>query len=136
VARLRDVANADFASLPPPLDRRVRHVITENARVRAAVEALRAGDLRRLGELFLASHASMRDDFAVSIPEVDTLVALAAADPDVYGARLTGGGFGGAIVALARSGTGAAVGARVGREYAARTGRTGRVLVPPPASDR
>ena len=77
VTALRDVAERDLNaidSLPEPLNRRARHVVTENARVLAAVEALKAGDLKEVGRLFLASHASMRDDFEVSVPAVDALV--------------------------------------------------------------
>jgi galactokinase len=98
-----------------------------------AVRAIAANDLDRLGALFAASHESMRDDFEVSVPEVDLLVELAQADPDVYGARLTGGGFGGSVVILARRGTGRSIGERVSRAYAQRSGRTPTVLVPPPA---
>jgi galactokinase len=102
VGELRDVVDVrDVDRLPPPLDRRARHVVTENARVLATVAALRANDCRRVGELFAASHASMRDEFEVSIGAIDTLVQIASRMPGVYGARLTGGGFGGAIVALA-----------------------------------
>ncbi len=118
-----------IAALPPPLDRRARHVVTESARVGEAVAALRAGDLARAGALFGASHASMRDDFEVSTPEVDALVAAASADPDVYGARLTGGGFGGAIVALARRGREGAASKRIVEAYRARTGREAAVLL-------
>jgi galactokinase len=133
VPQLRDVAPADLgrvAALPEPLARRARHVVTEDARVLAAVEALRAGDLQRLGALFGESHRSLRDDFAVSVPEVDLLVELACADADVLGARMTGGGFGGAVVALARAGRGAAAGARIAAEYAGRGLVGGRLLVP------
>ena len=129
VPTLRDVDESrlgDVARLPPPLDRRARHVVTENARVLAAVAAIRAGDVVELGRLFDRSHASMRYDFEVSVPAVDRIVELARAEPDVYGARLTGGGFGGAAVALARAGT-----ARpVGRRIAALAGERARVLVP------
>ncbi|HEV7731663.1 MAG TPA: galactokinase [Candidatus Binatia bacterium] len=100
---LGDDALARAAALPSPLDRRVRHVVTENQRVRDTVAALRAGDLRRLGALFTASHASMRDDYAVSLPEIDALVERAEAQSGVLGARLTGGGFGGAIVVAAET---------------------------------
>jgi galactokinase len=138
VAQLRDLpldVLPRLATLPEPLGRRARHVVTEDARVLEAVAALRAGDLRRLGDLFYASHASMRDDYAVSTPEIDLLVELARAEPDVYGARLTGGGFGGSIVLLARPGAGHAAATRIARAYADRTGRTPRVLLPlPPAS--
>ena len=103
VDSLRDVRAQDLsrvALLPSPLDRRVRHVVTENERVLAAVDALRRGDLERLGELFFESHISMRDDFEVSVPEIDALVSTARRVQGVYGARLTGGGFGGSVVAL------------------------------------
>jgi galactokinase len=105
--------------------------VTEDARVLEAVAAMRAGELERLGELFALSHASLRDDFEVSVPEVDLLVELAGGDADVHGARMTGGGCGGAIVALARGGRGAAAGARIASAYAQRTGGRGRLLVPP-----
>ena len=80
--------------------RRCRHIITENARVEEAAIALEGGDLRRMGELMAEAHASYRDDFAASCPEVDLLVELAAAQPGIIGARLTGGGFGGCTVNL------------------------------------
>jgi galactokinase len=134
VASLRDVDDAGLARaarLPPPLPRRVRHVVTENGRVLAAVEALRQGDLDRLGRLLGAAHASLRDDYEVSTPEIDLLVTRAAADPDVVGARLTGGGFGGAIVMVAARGRAAAAAARVAAAY---HGPGGRVLVPRPTS--
>jgi galactokinase len=118
-----------IAALPPPLDRRVRHVVTENSRVLAAVRALRAGDVRALGAILRAGHASLRDDYEVSTPEIDTLVALADADPDVIGARLTGGGFGGSIVLLTRPKRAGDTATRVAAAYAERHGG-GRVLVP------
>ena len=80
--------------------RRVRHVETENERVRATVAALERGDARALGPIFAASHASLRDDYEVSTPTLDALVA-AALDAGAFAARMTGGGFGGSIVALA-----------------------------------
>ena len=81
-----------------------RHVITENERTLAAAAALERGDLPALGILMRQSHASMRDDFAISVPAVDQLVALLQeAIGDAGGARMTGGGFGGAVVALARA---------------------------------
>jgi galactokinase len=127
VPALRDVGVEDLPrvrALPPPLDRRARHVVTENARVLEAVAALRAGDAMRVGALLAASHASMRDDFEVSIDEIDLIVRLAGRDRDVYGARLTGGGFGGAVVILARSGAGGACVERITRAYeSARRGR-------------
>jgi galactokinase len=131
--QLRDLDNQDLwrlAALPEPLDRRARHVITEDARVRAAVSAMQEGDLERLGKLLNLSHDSLRDDFEVSLPEVDLLVDLARAEPNVYGARMTGGGFGGAVVLLTRAGEGRAIAERVASEYRGKTGRNGEVLVP------
>jgi galactokinase len=117
-------------ALPSPLDRRARHVMTENARVLEAVEALRSGALERLGGLLAASHRSLRDDYQVSVPDLDRLVALAAEAPGVFGARLTGGGFGGAIVVAARPEGLRASMERVAERYRAQTGRTATVLVP------
>ncbi len=89
----------DGADLPAPLDRRVRHVIGENERVDAAVAALAAGDLHALGELLNASHASLRDDYEVSVPEVERAVE-ACRDAGALGVRIMGGGFGGSVLAL------------------------------------
>jgi galactokinase len=133
VVELRDLGVTDLSRaqrLPAPLDRRVRHVVTENQRVLDAVEAMRANDPASLGALFNASHASQRDDYECSVPEVDVLVELVQADPAVYGARLTGGGFGGSIVALVQEGEGRRVGAREAAKYSTRTGHTATVLVP------
>lgn len=135
VARLRQLTLADLprlTSLPEPLGRRARHVITENARVERAVDAIRRGAVVDLGRLFDASHASQRDDYEVSLPEIDALVALARTDPRVLGARLTGGGFGGAIVVLVRAGSAAAVASDLVATDAARTGREATILVPDP----
>lgn len=118
------------ARLPSSLDRRARHVVSEHARVAETVDALRAGDVDRVGALAAASHASQRDDYEVSVPEVDRLVALAAAEPDVFGARLTGGGFGGSIVAWVATGRATDVGARVADAYRRATGRTATVVAP------
>jgi galactokinase len=107
VSSLREITQADVdrvARLPAPLDRRVRHVVSENARVLEVVDAFRVGDLRRAGARFCESHASMRDDFEVSLPAIDALVETAIGVPGVHGARLTGGGFGGAIVVLTDAG--------------------------------
>jgi len=133
VSQLRDVSVADLSrldTLPEPLRSRARHVVTENDRVVESVAAMRAGDLDRLGKLFFASHASMRDDYKVSIPEIDSMVELGRAEPDVYGARLTGGGFGGSIVMLARAGTGRAVAQRIARIYDEQSGFRSNILVP------
>jgi galactokinase len=125
VPQLRDLTAADLPranQLPAQLARRARHVITEDDRVLEAVSALEAGDLDRLGELFYASHVSMRDDFEVSTPEMDLLVELARAEPDIYGARLTGGGFGGATINLVAYHQAEDFMATIARRYEERTG--------------
>jgi galactokinase len=102
--------------LPPPLDRRVRHVVTENTRVRQAVTSLEARDDAMLGELLNASHRSLRDDYEVSTPDLDRLVKLATA-AGALGSRLVGGGFGGSIIALARRGKAKSLAAQVLESY-------------------
>ncbi|HEV7214597.1 MAG TPA: galactokinase, partial [Chloroflexota bacterium] len=101
---LRDVSSAQLAAhialLPERVARRSRHVVSENARVLAAVAALRRGDLATMGELMYASHASLRDDYNVSVPELDALVDAARGVRGVVGSRMTGGGFGGSTVTL------------------------------------
>jgi galactokinase len=87
-----------------PADKRLRHLVTEVARVREFVRALRAGDGRRLGRLLYESHASLRDDFEVSIPVVDRLVERAQGIAGCLGARIMGAGFGGTILALLEPG--------------------------------
>jgi galactokinase len=104
VASLREASAADLDGLPAPLDRRARHVVEENARVDSAVDALRSGDLVALGRLLDASHASLRDLYEVSVPEVDALVERLRAG-GAAGARMVGGGFGGAVLALFPPGT-------------------------------
>jgi galactokinase len=132
VPTLRDASADDprLARLPPPLDRRARHVVTENARVLAAVAAMKAGDAATLGRLLNTAHASLAEDFEASAPAVDSLVALAQHHPDVLGARMTGGGWGGAVLLLCRRGTAAEVAGRVYREYRSETGREGGILLP------
>lgn len=94
----------EVAIADPEVRARARHVLGENARVRAAVEALRARDPLLLGALLRESHASLRDDFAVSTPVLDALVGRLDATPGVHGARLTGAGFGGCVVAVCEPG--------------------------------
>jgi galactokinase len=104
VRALRDVSPAQLAAhvalLPDRVLRRSRHVVSENARVLDAVAALRRGDLGTVGELMYASHASLRDDYNVSVPELDALVDAARGVRGVVGSRMTGGGFGGSTVTL------------------------------------
>jgi galactokinase len=128
---LRDLGRADLArieDLPTPLRERARHVVTENARVLEAVAALRAGDLPGLGRLLRAAHASLRDDFQVSVPAIDTLVEIADQTDGVLGARLTGGGFGGSIVVLTHRAQAAAAAETIARRYHQATGRTATVM--------
>jgi galactokinase len=99
VPALRDATEADLDRLDGELRRRARHVVTENARVLAAVSALRAGRVADVGPLLSASHASMRDDFEITVPRVDLIAATAEA-AGALGARMTGGGFGGCVLAL------------------------------------
>jgi galactokinase len=101
---LRDLTAAELDryrhALDPVIARRCRHVVTENQRVLDACDALRAGDMTRFGELMIESHNSLRDDYDVSCSELDTAVALATKLEGVYGARMTGGGFGGCAINL------------------------------------
>lgn len=99
------------------LRRRARHVVTEIERVREVVAALRADDFAQVGRLFDASHASMRDDFEISCPELDTACAVAVAE-GALGARMTGGGFGGSAIALVPAGRGDAIGLAVTDAFA------------------
>ncbi|HEX7626712.1 MAG TPA: galactokinase family protein [Gaiellaceae bacterium] len=121
------------AELEAGMPRRVRHVRTENARVGEFAAALERGDLPAAGELLLASHASLRDDYEVSIPELDLLVELAQ-DAGAYGARLLGGGFGGSILALTDAGHAEELAHTVSAEYQRRSGREGRSLVAVPST--
>ncbi|HZG68087.1 MAG TPA: galactokinase [Herpetosiphonaceae bacterium] len=106
ITALRDVSLEQLDThrdlLSPLVYRRALHVVTENARTLEAAERLQQGDLERFGVLMNESHRSLRDDYEVSSPQLDTLVAAAQAVPEVYGARLTGAGFGGCTVALVR----------------------------------
>jgi galactokinase len=106
IGPLRAASPEDVERINHPIVRaRARHVITENERVLTFAAALRAGRLDDAGRLMVASHESLRDDFEVSTPELDALVARLIDTPGVFGARLTGAGFGGCVVALSRPGT-------------------------------
>jgi galactokinase len=101
VGPLRDVSIGDTAAIDDPVLRaRARHVVSEIARVEAAIEAADQNDAATFGALMVESHESLRDDFEVSIPELDSLVERLCAIPGVHGARITGAGFGGCVVAL------------------------------------
>jgi len=133
VQALRDVDERMFAERAGALDevtrRRARHVVTEDARVLAAAEALGAGDVRRVGELMDESHRSLRDDFEVSRPELDAMVAIARAQDGCYGARMTGAGFGGCAVALVARTHAERFSREVARSYERQVGLTPAVYV-------
>jgi galactokinase len=130
---LRHARLADLDRLDGVLLARARHVVTENARVLEAVHALGAGDVAGLGPLFRASHDSLSGDFDASTPEVDALVDIGASADGVVGARLTGGGWGGCVVALVRASRVAEVAVIILQRYESLTGRTGRYWISNPA---
>ncbi len=128
VKSLRDItAPQAVEALPEPLRRRARHVITEDNRV---LEVLQGVSAPRFGELMNTSHISLRDDYEVSVPALDMLVAMLQETPGVFGARLTGAGFGGACVALVASGQAKAIAQNVLERYRRAHGPGGRMLVP------
>jgi galactokinase len=121
VTALRDVTDLDAAldQLPDPvIKRRVRHVVTENARVLEAVTILREGRILDLAPLLDASHESMRDDFEITVPQVDLAVETARAS-GAFGARMTGGGFGGCVIALVELGDSERIGEAIVESFAA-----------------
>jgi galactokinase len=119
VEQLRDAQQEDLGRLSGEELKRARHVVTENARVLEAADALRVGNFEELGRLMYASHASMRDDFEISTRELDAFVELAEA-AGALGARLTGAGFGGSAIALVRAGEAGTLGRDAGRVFAER----------------
>ena len=129
VSALRDASAQQVAAgLDGDLRKRARHVVGEIARTLEAVDALAAGDYARFGELMLASHASLRDDYQVSCDELDAIVDAAAACEGVYGARMTGGGFGGCAIILARSAAAGAVSESIAAAFESRFGRRCPIL--------
>ncbi len=137
VPALRDVDEATFNAraheLPPVVRLRARHVITENARTLAAAQVLDSGDLTTFGQLMNASHTSLRDDFEVSCRELDLLVEIARSVDGVYGARLTGAGFGGCILALAQHAAAEKVATAIYERYPPAAGREARVYICQPS---
>lgn len=133
VHALRDVGMDEFrryeARLPEPIRRRCRHVVAENARTLAAAAALERGEVEAFGHLMNLSHDSLRDDYEVSCEELDLMVEIARAHDGVWGARMTGGGFGGSTVVLVRGDAVADFSAYVRAEYERRTGRAARVYL-------
>ena len=133
VRALRDISLKEFESraqeLAPTVRRRARHVITENKRTESAGEALAANNLKAIGNLMVDSHASLRDDFEVSCPELDLLVEIALNVNGVYGARLTGAGFGGSMVALVQPEAAAKLTDAIAEHYQPASGRQATVYV-------
>jgi galactokinase len=133
VRALRDLDPArlmrEIDRLDPLTARRARHVVTENARTLQAAAAMRAGDPDELGGLMNASHISMRDDFDISRPELDAMVEIAQAHAACYGARMTGGGFGGCAVALIRADAADSFAADVAAAYLSATQLTPRIYI-------
>ena len=138
VRSLRDIGPDDearfFAQLPPVARKRCRHVVSENARVLEAVTAMRSGDIARLKILTATSHASLRDDYEVSCPELDVLVDLALALPTCHGARLTGAGFGGSTVNLVEAAAVDSFSDAVTEGYRSRSGRAAEIYVFEPSA--
>ena len=129
---LRDLEPADLPALeaalePVPLAR-ARHVVTENARVDRFCAALAAGDLAAAGALLREGQASLRDDYAVSTPELDALCELGDAAPGCYGSRLTGAGFGGCTLHLVAADAADAVAEALAAGFASRFGRRPEIL--------
>jgi galactokinase len=138
IRSLRDVGPDDearfFAALPSVVRKRCHHVVSENARVLEAVTAMRSGDIAQLKILMAASHASLRDDYEVSCPELDILVELALALPACHGVRLTGAGFGGSTVNLVETAAVDSFSESVASGYQSRTGRTPEIYVFEPSA--
>ena len=129
VYNLCDLTSADLSAVEAAIPderifKRVRHCITENERVIAAVAALKAGDLPKLGELLKASHTSLRCDYEVTGIELDALADAANAEPCCLGARMTGAGFGGCAIALVQKDAVTEFTDRVGKAYTEKTGLT------------
>jgi galactokinase len=134
VPALRDVSPDVFAlhadELAETVAKRARHVITENVRTEAAAEALAQGDLKRMGQLMAESHLSMRNDFEITVPPIDALVKIIGeVVGDKGGVRMTGGGFGGCVVALAPQEMAPALEAAIAQKYPAASGLNATVYV-------
>jgi galactokinase len=130
---LRDVSVDELEQyrgrLSPVIYKRVRHVVTENERVKMAASALQSADMAKLGALMADSHRSLRDDYEVSTPELDLMVELARDQKDVYGARMTGGGFGGCTINLVHSDRAEEVQQRLVQLYEAKTGLKPTIII-------
>ena len=133
ITALRDVTpeqlEARAQGLPERVLQRARHVVEEIARVEQAEKCLERGDTRQFGALMAASHASLRDQYEVSCPELDSMVALANRIPGCLGARLTGAGFGGCTVNLVESGAAESFTRALHDEYLRQSGRDASIYV-------
>jgi galactokinase len=133
IRALRDVTIDELeqhrSRLSPLIYKRIRHVVTENERVKMAASALQAADMAKLGELMADSHRSLRDDYEVSTPELDLMLELARDQKDVYGARMTGGGFGGCTINLVHSARAGEVQQRLEQNYEAKTGLSPTIII-------
>jgi len=115
--------------LNPVIYKRVRHVVTENDRVKKAANALVTENLAAFGQLMADSHHSLRDDYAVTTPELDLMVELASGQEGVYGARMTGGGFGGCTINLVDGAHAEKVQQRLEQNYEAKIGLKPAILI-------
>jgi galactokinase len=133
VRSLRDVTLEEFekfgGQMPEVIRKRCHHILTENLRVLQAAEALQAGDLKLFGRLMGSSHASLRDDFEVSCEELDLMVRLAEKNTGVYGARMTGGGFGGCTINLVQQSHVESFRENVAAGYEQGTGRAPEIYI-------
>ena len=133
IKALRDVSVETFNrlsnTLPVTVVKRARHVVEEIERTRQAIPLLEAGKTKEFGQLMNACHISLRDLYEVSVPELDTMVEIAQPLPGCFGARLTGGGFGGCTVNLVASGQAEAFAQALGPEYERRTGRHPEIYI-------
>jgi galactokinase len=133
---LRDVTLADLEACRAEMSAasflRCRHIIAENCRVKAAREALLQGEVKRFGDVMVEAHASMRDDFAAGCVEIDALVEIAMQQEDCFGARITGGGFGGCTVNLVRAEAAEGFVAVLRKAYQEKTGMIAECVVSAP----
>jgi galactokinase len=134
---LRDVSLSQFQQvehkLPEIVRQRCRHVVSEDERVLASIQALQKNDLRRFGELMNASHESLKNDYQVSCRELDIMVEIARSLPGTLGARMTGGGFGGCTVNLVEADSVEAFCGEIGRQYHKATGLDPKIYVAVPS---
>jgi galactokinase len=133
IRALRDVTPGQLEQtrheLSPTIYRRCRHVVSENARVLKAATALQTADLKRFGQLMYASHRSLRDDYEVSCEELDLMVDIASTLPGVYGARMTGGGFGGCTVNIIQNDSVDVCRTQISARYESATGKKPAIYI-------